>query len=308
MANVASKPGAGRVLVAGALLLVLLASLVGCSEMDGSVDGSKAAPKAPVITPSGASVTVKPGKTLAVRAFASDDASYTWRLDGAGEISSTSGSSILYTAPDEGGTMAVLHVIATNPHGKSPESSVTIQVPAKVSVSLEAVGIPAGWMSGGGDPSQFIQLGGGQDCHTGADCLRVGYRSGGQWGGIIWWPLACGSSGTREAWDRATSGACAISVQVAGGLTSVERLTFWARGEQGGEVIEFKVGAQDLLPRPGRSTGQLTLTPGWQQVEIDLEGVEMSRAVALFTWVATDLRNPRGATFFLDDIQFEGLK
>jgi hypothetical protein len=85
-------------------------------------------------------------------------------------------------------------------------------------------------------------------------------------------------------------------------------VSFWARGEKGGEVAEFKVGDDTLCPLPGRSSDSLTLTADWRKYEIDLAGLDMRRAVGLFTWVATELHNPQGATIYLDDVQFEGTR
>ena len=50
------------------------------------------------------------------------------------------------------------------------------------------------------------------------------------------------------------------------------------------------------------------MTAEWKRYEIDLAGLDMRRAVGLFMWVATDLQNPKGATFYLDNVQFESTK
>jgi CHAT domain-containing protein len=177
-------------------------------------------------------------------------------------------------------------------------------------VSLDAVGIPAGWMSEQGqssDPSSIIQLSHSpQGCHTGEDCVQVQYQAGATWSGVVWWPKACGPKGTPEAWERAKSCACASDLLTAGNFSRVSKVSFWARGERGGEVVEFRVGDDTLCPRPGRSSGLLTLSTDWKQYEIDLTGIDMKQAVGLFMWIATDLHNPSGATFYLDDVQFEG--
>jgi hypothetical protein len=91
-------------------------------------------------------------------------------------------------------------------------------------------------------------------------------------------------------------------------LDAVTRLTFWSRGEQGGEVVEFKVGGADMSPFPGRSTGKITLDTPWVQYEIDLTDADLTNATGLFVWIAVDMDNPDGAVFYLDDIQFEGVK
>ncbi len=268
-------------------------------------------PEAPMTEPGG-EITVEPGKKVAVRASAAGANQYQWTLQGDGRISDTQGDAILYTAPEQGDTIAILTVTAHNDGGASPPTSLVINVLpiAAATVPLDALAIPAGWMSGGTSPANFISLERGNEaiCHTGADCLRISYRPGGVWGGIYWWPLGCGESGTEEAWDQVRQGTCGINVLEAGNLTAANRLTFWAKGDQGGEVVEFKIGAVDILPSPGRSLGRVTLTGTWEQYEIDLEGMDLTNAIGLFLWVASDVDNPEGTVFYLDDIQFEGVK
>lgn len=257
-------------------------------------------------------ITVEPGKQVAIRASAVDADRYEWQLQGGGEVSATTGPAILYNAPEEGDTIAVLTVTAYNDQGASPPTSLVINVQsiATATVRLDALAIPAGWMSGGPSPATSISLERGNEgtCHTGADCLRITYRPGEVWGGIYWWPADCGETGTEEAWDKVTRGTCGINVPEAGNLTAVNRLAFWAMGEQGGEVVEFKIGAADVLPSPGRSLGKVTLAPDWNPYEIDLEGMDLTNVVGLFAWAASDVENPEGAVFYLDDIQFEGVR
>jgi len=270
-------------------------------------------PAAPVIDPAGPEITILAGKNEAFRASATGADGYTWELQGDGKISATEGDAVLYSAPAQavpGGTKGLLIVTAHNKGGKSPQTSLIINVTAPkaaASIKLDDLAVPAGWMVGAGNPGDFIQLGTGTNCHTGADCLRLSYKNGAQWGAINWWPLACGASGTPEAWAKVQSGTCGVNVLKMGKLSSVSRLTFWARGERGGEVVEFTVGATNLLPVPGSSTSKVSLKPDWEQHTIDLQGMDLTNAVILFFWIATDPDNPQGAVFYLDDIQFEGV-
>jgi hypothetical protein len=231
---------------------------------------------------------------------------FEWALQGEGKLSPGDGDTVLYTAPDHGGAIALATVVAHNRDGASPQSSISISTAAPPAVRLDAVGIPGGWMAPR-DPTSVINLSSSAaGCRTGADCIEVRYRAGATWAGVVWWPKACGPSGTPDAWRRARDCSCAIDVLKAGNLRAVNRVSFWARGERGGEVVEFKVGDDTLCPLPGRSSGTLTLTADWRPYDIDLAGLDMRRSVGLFTWTATDLHNPKGATFYLDDVQFEG--
>ena len=93
------------------------------------------------------------------------------------------------------------------------------------------------------------------------------------------------------------------------------RLTFWARGEKGGERIEFfiaGVGHSPPMPYPDSSprhppAGTITtLTTSWQQFSIEgLSALNLSYVLGGFGWVASDTLNPGGAVFYLDDIEYE---
>jgi hypothetical protein len=303
-------------------VLVSVLGLVGCQQTPEPIPTATPAPEtstpisspppAPVTDPGG-EITLSAGKTIAVHAEAEGAEGYRWEKEGVGEISSAEGDTVLYTAPAqaEGGAMALLKVVAYSASGESPQTSLVINITSAevVSISLDALAIPAGWMSGGDNPADFISLtASSSNCNTGADCLQVTYIAGKVWGGIYWWPPACGESGTAEAWDNVRRGTCGVNMLEAYNLSSVTRLSFWARGDQGSEVIEFKIGGADVEPMPGRATGKVTLEREWKQYEISLENMDLTNAVGLFLWVAADASNPNGAVFYLDDIQFEGMK
>jgi hypothetical protein len=87
-------------------------------------------------------------------------------------------------------------------------------------------------------------------------------------------------------------------------------LTFWVKGETGGEEAEFKVGGIDGNARypdsiqPSVSTGIITLTSDWKQYTINLSGQDLSHVIGGFCWTTNTNQNPDGATVFLDDITF----
>ncbi len=99
-------------------------------------------------------------------------------------------------------------------------------------------------------------------------------------------------------------------------LTGATALTFWARGERGGETIEFFMGGVGRNPNSGLpefpfpdSTPVVkvvrTLTAEWVQHRIDLGGKDLHYVLGGFGWVASDQANPGGAVFYLDDVQYE---
>lgn len=102
-------------------------------------------------------------------------------------------------------------------------------------------------------------------------------------------------------------------------LTGATALTFWARGERGGEEIEFfvfgvgrnaetgervEVFPDSSFRRPKQGT-IVRLTREWKQYTISVGGLDLSYVLGGFGWVAAIDRNPAGAVFFLDDIQYE---
>lgn len=99
-------------------------------------------------------------------------------------------------------------------------------------------------------------------------------------------------------------------------LTGATKLVFYARGELGGEQIEFFTGgvgcAPYAQPHPDSSSrfpvgGTLTtLTNSWARYEIDLTGMDLSDIKGGFGWFAEAIHNPRPTTtFYVDDVYFE---
>jgi hypothetical protein len=92
-------------------------------------------------------------------------------------------------------------------------------------------------------------------------------------------------------------------------LSKYSKVTFWARGEKGGEKAEFKVGGiEGKYPdsiQPVVSTGVVILSSQWQKYSIDLSGKNRSHIVGGFVWVTNKDKNPLGSVIYLDDIQYE---
>ena len=98
-------------------------------------------------------------------------------------------------------------------------------------------------------------------------------------------------------------------------LNGYSRVTFWVKGERGGERLIFKAGGHTDPTLPHQASfrevglGMSTLTREWKQWTIDLshlpEGQDLSNVPCAFVWVAREMENPKGCTFYLDDIQYE---
>ncbi|MEO0096695.1 MAG: T9SS type A sorting domain-containing protein [candidate division WOR-3 bacterium] len=85
-------------------------------------------------------------------------------------------------------------------------------------------------------------------------------------------------------------------------LTGAETCSFWAKGENGGEVIRFEVGGPyDSIYR----SITVILSDTWQKYYIDLRGGNLRNLKRGFCFVAERTNNPSGCTFYLDDIKFD---
>ncbi len=98
------------------------------------------------------------------------------------------------------------------------------------------------------------------------------------------------------------------------------KLTFWARGLNGGELITFGSGGIDKtrdrsafykykdsygdknIPELNK---KIRLTNEWKQYSMDLSERDLSSVIGAFFWSASWNDNSKGLTFFLDDIRFE---
>ncbi len=127
--------------------------------------------------------------------------------------------------------------------------------------------------------------------HSGKTCLKAQYTGSDAWGGLVWQSPANDWGALPGGWN----------------LTGAKKLSFWARGAQGGEVVSFQFG---LLGKdktyPDTGTGKLdkvAMTKDWKRYTIDLQGQDLSRIKTGFAWSVVAQQHP--VTFFLDDIRFE---
>lgn len=148
--------------------------------------------------------------------------------------------------------------------------------------------------------------------HAGATAIRVQFDdvSGANFGGFY---LLNGTLSAGETKPQPNFG----TVPDAGiDLTGATALTFWARGQNGGEMIEFFMGGVGRDPNSGAPTSpfpdstpvvkqSFILTSQWKQYSLSLAGRDLSYVLGGFGWVASDVFNPGGAVFFLDDIEYQ---
>jgi len=98
-------------------------------------------------------------------------------------------------------------------------------------------------------------------------------------------------------------------------LSGATALTFWARGESGGERVEFYAfgvnggpygdSADKRTICGGSATCFITLANTWQLYTIPLTGLDLSYIIGGFGWVTNAPQNGgRSITFYLDDIRY----
>lgn len=154
--------------------------------------------------------------------------------------------------------------------------------------------IPSGWM---GDVADITFDDAWQENpQSGRTCIKVAYSSaasgGNRWAGLYW-------QSSANNWGKKKSGF---------DLTGATKLTFWARGEKGGERIEeFKMGGitGDYPDSDASGINGVILTKEWKQYTIDLGGKDLSYVSGGFCWATNLDVNPEGCTFYLDDIIYE---
>ena len=136
-----------------------------------------------------------------------------------------------------------------------------------------------------------------ENCHVGKTCIKIEYdvecsRKDQKWVGIYWLNPA-NNWGSRKGGFN---------------LTGAKKLTFWARGEKGGEQIqEFTVGgiSGDYPDSDTAVIGPVILGNRWREYTIDLRGKDLSYISGGFAWTTSEEVNPVDCTFYLDDIKFE---
>lgn len=136
-----------------------------------------------------------------------------------------------------------------------------------------------------------------QDCHSGKSCIKVVYdlecsKENQEWAGVYWLNPA-------NNWGRRKGGF---------NLTGAQKLTFWAKGEVGGEQIqEFTIGGieGDYPDTDKIVIGPVILSDKWKQYTIDLRGKDLSYISGGFAWTTEAAVNYESCVFYIDEIRYE---
>ena len=151
---------------------------------------------------------------------------------------------------------------------------------------------PSGWM---GDVANLeLDQSYSQNMHDGKSCIKMRYNAEGlkQWAGIYWQHPANNWGDKKGGYN----------------ITGATKLTFWARGANGYEIIsEVKIGgiSGDYSDTDVAWLKKIKLTGSWKKYTIDLSQSDLSSISGGFCIVFSKKDNPKGCTIFLDDIRYE---
>jgi hypothetical protein len=148
--------------------------------------------------------------------------------------------------------------------------------------------------------------------HSGATAIRAEFRNttGTNFGGFYFLNGLLPSGATAPVPNFGTAPNAGID------LTGATALTFWARGQQGGETVSFFMGGVGRDPNTGQPASPypdstpvvkqtFVLTSQWKPFSFDLRGLDLHYVLGGFGWIASAPDNPGGAVFFLDDISYQ---
>lgn len=148
--------------------------------------------------------------------------------------------------------------------------------------------VPTGWM--GNAKAMKLDEACKTQPHSGQTCLKFDFTASDGWGGIVWQSPPNDWGDKPGGWD----------------ITGAKQLSFWARGEKGGEVVSFQLGILGKDKKFSDSANgkleNVKLTTEWQQFQIDLAGKNLTRIKSGFVVNVASSGNP--ITLYLDDIQY----
>ena len=150
---------------------------------------------------------------------------------------------------------------------------------------------PSGYM---GDIADLKLSGSYKNLHQeGYPCLKITFMAEGHigWAGVSW-------QNPANNWGEFDGGY---------NLTKAKKVSFWVRGEKGGEIVEFKIGgtAANYPDSENLTSGPLTLKNEWTQYVLDLSAADLFYISCGFGLVVKQDSNPKGCVFYIDDVKYE---
>jgi len=172
---------------------------------------------------------------------------------------------------------------------KGEKVAIPCVIYADVDTEGETPFIPSGYMGA----TEAIEMDDAwkENPQSGSSCIKASFSDPKGWGGVVW-------QNPANNWGDDEGGV---------DLTGAKQLSFWARGENGGEMVEFKMGLvaknKPFYDTAKGGLGKVKLTKEWKQYIIPLTGKDLSRIVTGFCWVTAGKKEP--VVFYLDNIVYE---
>lgn len=124
---------------------------------------------------------------------------------------------------------------------------------------------------------------------------------------------------TRISWEPRSASWAGLYWQSPGGnwgskpgrsVVGATKVVFWAAGQNGSEVVEFKAGGLRTMSAPYKDSfaatlGSVRLAIGWRRYEMNLRGQNLTSVIGAFAWTVHKAGNIGTVTFYLDGIRYE---
>jgi hypothetical protein len=198
----------------------------------------------------------------------------------------------LYAYIYDGKGGAATSVVPVHVHARTAEAGgQPVQLPFVLYSSEQPASpyVASGWM--GDAASIAVDNHCTTDPHSGKFCMKCQFKATTGFGGIAW-------QNPANDWGDLKGGY---------NLSGATKLTFWARGEDGGEAVSFKMGIlgkeKKFADSDHAELPDVALTQEWKQYSIDLAGKDLSCVKTGFVWALAAGGKP--VTFYLDNIRYE---
>ncbi len=180
--------------------------------------------------------------------------------------------SVVMLAPDDPAPLAAMPFVVYSDHGGQPPYSLSGRI--------------------GNDKALQADESWDVEPHAGKTCIRVSFTDPLDW--------------VTAAWQNPPGN----YGDLPGGynVSKATKLTFWAKGEKGGEKVEFMAGMEQGINAVCRdslrvSTGIVRLSNKWKKFSLPIDKEDRSRLITGFLFRIEGQNEP--VVFYLDDIQFE---
>jgi hypothetical protein len=187
----------------------------------------------------------------------------------------------------------IQHVIDSNTPGPNPQVNKPVDIGSRFSAS--------GWMGDGEQGKTYILYSEDDKSapHSREKSIKITYTFGPLgWAGIYWQNTAR-NFGSRRGNKYPNE---------------YSKITFWAKGAAGGEILDFKAGGINSNDQSGpykdsffRAIEGVELANEWRQYSIDVRDADLSSVIGGFCWAASQNDNPNRSsiTFYLEAITLE---